>query len=220
MSLLTTLRTLMPHRPLTDDEAHWVAERQASKLRQLSGYADEPFLARDVIAQQPKVQVVADAQLAQSGSSHWTGRVWQITLNAGEPFTRQRYTLAHEYKHIVDAPFIEYAYPSGPGTSAAQRAEAVCDYFAACLLMPKALVVRAFTSGPTLQDPAELARLFGVSPRAMAVRLQALGLTEVRYRCRPAPAGSLGRVRRFYRSAAPTRELLTVGAPRLGGALS
>lgn len=217
MSLIKDLRALMPQRVLTPDEALWVAEHQANRLRGLTGYLEEPFLARDVVAGLRKVSVVYDATLPQSGSSHWTGRVWQITLNAGEPFTRQRYTLAHEFKHILDAPFDEFCYANRPrGQSPGQWAETVCDYFAATLLMPKLLVRRAFTSGGHFQDPAELARLFGVSPKAMEIRLQALGLVERRYRCRHPAAATLSRARTFYRTAAATRELLPV-MPALGG---
>jgi Zn-dependent peptidase ImmA (M78 family) len=208
MSIINELRQLMPHRPLSTEEARAIAERQASRFRELLGLSDEPFLPRDAVASLPKVSVAYDADLPQSGSSHWTGAVWQITVNGSEPFTRQRYTMAHELKHILDAPFDEYCYSGPGGGSATQRAEYICDYFAACVLMPKRMVVQAFTSGVDLQRPAELARIFGVSTRAIQVRLQELGLIDAKYRCRTPlrPASA----RRFYRSARPTRELITV----------
>jgi len=54
-----------------------------------------------------------------------------------------------------------------------QRAEAVCDYFAACLLMPRRWLVRERqTGGP---DTGRLARRFDVSHTAMQVRLSAIG---------------------------------------------
>lgn len=215
MSTIKQLRSLMPQRRLTAHEALVIAERQAMRLRQLSGITDEPFAGREVIAGLPKVAVVYDEALPQSGSTHWTGRVWQITINANEPFTRQRYTLAHEFKHVLDAPFDALCYPLAPNTSTAAFAETVCDYFAATLLMPKLMVRQAFTSGH-LQDPAELAQLFGVSVRAMEVRLQSLGLTERKYRCRRDDDANLARPRRFYRSARPRWEHL-LSQPVLGG---
>ncbi len=196
----------MPQRPLTHDEARWVAERQAERLRQLTGYTDEPFLPRDAIERQPKIQIVHDDQLPHSGATHWNGRVWQITIKSTEPFARQRYTLAHEYKHVLDYPFDDYCYPVIAGHSAEQRAEHTCDYFAACLLMPKTLIRKAWTAGRTFQNVGELAQLFGVSTRAMEVRLQELGLLDARYRCR-FPRTTKGRSIRF-RTSAETRELL------------
>ncbi len=124
--------------------------------------------------------------------------------------------MAHEVKHILDAPFDEYCYPSHPKQSAQQFAETVCDVFAATLLMPKRMVVRAYTSGGHLQHPAELAKLFGVSQKAMEVRLQDLGLLDRKYRCAAPIAATVNRTRRFYRAATTTRELLTA-RPAFGG---
>lgn len=216
MSLIKELRGLMPHRQLTPGEALWLAEHQAIRMRELTGYMDEPFMARDAIESQPKLTIVYDANLPQSGSSHWTGTVWQITINAGEPFTRQRYTLCHELKHILDAPFDEYCYPDDLKQPAKHFAETVCDVFAANLLMPKRLVVRAFTSGGHFQDVSELAKLFGVSAKAMDIRLQDLGLRDRKYRCRHPVTTTLDRTRRFYRAAAPTRDFVAA-RPVLGG---
>jgi Zn-dependent peptidase ImmA (M78 family) len=210
MSVLKELRALMPRRALSHSEARWVAERQASRLRELTGCTDEPFLPREVIASQPKVDLVFDNRLPQSGSSHWTGRMWQITINATEPFTRQRYTAAHEYKHCVDFPFDEYCYPAEYGQTSHQRAELICDYFAACLLMPKVMVRRAWTAGGDNQNPAELARIFGVSTVAMEIRLQELGLLQARYRCRFDRLPLQG-ARTYHRSRIETRELLPLG---------
>src|SRR5471030_505941 len=96
-----------------------------------------------------------------------------------------RFTLCHEYKHVLDFPFDEFCYPAVGAQTSERRAEAICDYFAACLLMPKVLVRQAWTAGGSNQDSDELARLFGVSPRAMEIRLQDLGLLEPAYRCLP-----------------------------------
>jgi hypothetical protein len=59
--------------------------------------------------------------------------------------------------------------------------EALADYFAACLLMPKPLIREAWTAG--VQDSFELAEIFAVSPAAIEVRLRQLGLSEPRPRC-------------------------------------
>jgi Zn-dependent peptidase ImmA (M78 family) len=119
--------------------------------------------------------------------------------------------LAHEHKHLIDYPFENYAYPKSYGLSPTQRAEQICDYFAACLLMPKMLVRRAWTTGGDNQDPAELAHLFGVSQVAMEIRLQELGLIEAKYRCRQDGRSSRP-MRRYYRTSQETRELLPTPA--------
>ena len=54
----------------------------------------------------------------------------------------------------------------------------MCDYFAACLLMPRPWVKRLWAQGA--QDAAVLAATFNVSPAAMNRRLQDLGLVEPR----------------------------------------
>ena len=74
MSILKELRALMPPRPLSHNEARWVAERQARRLRELTGTTDEPFLPRDVFEAQPKIAVVFDERMPHSGSSHWNGQ--------------------------------------------------------------------------------------------------------------------------------------------------
>jgi Zn-dependent peptidase ImmA (M78 family) len=48
--------------------------------------------------------------------------------------------------------------------------EAVAEYFAACVLMPKRLIKRAWGEGH--QRVSELSDLFDVSPRAMKIRLE------------------------------------------------
>ncbi|MEO6318843.1 MAG: ImmA/IrrE family metallo-endopeptidase, partial [Acidimicrobiales bacterium] len=60
--------------------------------------------------------------------------------------------------------------------------ERLCDYFAACLLMPRSWVKQAYGSG--VQDVVALAERFEVSPQAMQVRLLQLGLVDRYRRCR------------------------------------
>ncbi|MDP9388685.1 MAG: ImmA/IrrE family metallo-endopeptidase [Actinomycetota bacterium] len=103
-----------------------------------------------------------------SGSAHWSKGRWVIALNSSEASTRQRFSLAHEFKHVLDNPFIGFLYPKQQAWTPADRAERVCDYFAACLLMPKVWVRRAWTDG--VQDLRGLSRRFNVSQSAMNVR--------------------------------------------------
>lgn len=110
--------------------------------------------------------------------------------------TRRRFTLAHEFKHVLDHPFTRTLYP-GHIERESPQAEAMCDYFAACLLMPRLWVKRLWTGG--LQDIDHLAARFRVSPAAMSLRLSQLGITDRRYRC--GTTGHVERVSRYFRAA-------------------
>ncbi|MGY1771637.1 ImmA/IrrE family metallo-endopeptidase [Blastococcus sp. SYSU D00813] len=122
----------------------------------------------------PRVLVTTDVDLPVSGCTAWHNGRWLIVLNGAEPLVRQRFSLAHEFKHAIDHRFRAELYVDRPGLSAAAQAEQAADYFAACLLMPKRWLYAAWADG--YQRVSELCRLFGVSPQAMSRRLAHLGL--------------------------------------------
>jgi len=126
---------------------------------------------------------VERATMPFSGSSTWVKGRWVIELNADEAYVRNRWTLAHELKHILDHPFIDRLYPDLVRFDSGQRAERAADVFAACLLMPRPMLKRFWGNG--FQDVAVLADLFSVSRQAMTYRLQNLGLAEPAPRHRP-----------------------------------
>jgi len=174
-SLVAQLRGLMPPRPLTQPEALHIAELQATRLLALSE-VDEPPVPDGLITELPRVTVERLSPLPMSGYTTWQGR-WLIVLNRAEPFTRQRFSLFHETKHLLDHPFVPEAYRHVQGQSPADWTERVCDHFAACALMPKAWVKRSYCHEGIQQLPT-LARRFGVSQAAMRLRLLNLGLIE------------------------------------------
>jgi len=100
-----------------------------------------------------------------------------MLINGKEPISRQRYSMVHEFKHILDHPFIDFLYPTVPGILSGERAERICDYFAACLLMPR-LWVKQFYFDLGLHEPKHLAQRFGTSSTAMNVRLLQIGMME------------------------------------------
>lgn len=179
-AVITSLRDLVPIRPLTYGESMRIAELQATRLRILAGVT-EPAFAETVISQLPKVQVERMFPAPISGATQWSHGRWLIVLNGAEALVRQRFSLAHEFKHILDNPFIEVLYPATRTLGSSQRAEQICDYFAGCLLMPRALLKRAWVEGP--QDIRKLARRFDVSVQAMQIRLLQVGLIEPSPRC-------------------------------------
>jgi hypothetical protein len=208
-SVLASLRALLPSRRLYLSEALRLAELQADRLLRLRHITDVPVPV-EVATSLPRISVDYDPDLprhAASGASDWDShrRAWVITVNPEEPRTRQRFTVIHEYKHIID-----HYHPGLGGYLPATiygltPVEYVAEYFAGCVLMPKRWVKAAFYDG--IQRPRDLAELFDVSPRAIEVRLDQLGLTQPadvaapdtpRYRLQPPP-----RLRRYYRSLSP-----------------
>lgn len=202
------LRSMMPNRPLRFTEACRVAELQATRLLALAGTTDGP-VADGIITDLPRITVRRVGSLNSSGASTWSKGSWHIRINAGEPLTRQRFTLAHELKHVLDASHEDAIYGHLPSGLARDRhIEAVCDHFAASLLMPRVWVKKYWYRGT--QDLMALAWIFEVSQQAMLIRLQALGLVDPLPRCAAwqrlgavAVQGSRRSPRRYRRSSLP-----------------
>lgn len=178
--LLRQLRDLAPGRPLTYAEALALAERQANLLLELTG-TSHPAVSERVIAEQPRIEVRRLSPFPTSGASHFHGGAWRIALNATEPTTRQRFSLTHEYKHIVDHRDVAVLYRDFSPATRDILIERICDHFAGCLLMPRPWVESAMARG--LRHPMQLAPVFNTSPSAMSVRLTNLGLARPTPRC-------------------------------------
>ena len=192
LSVLALLRACVPpHDNITFDEALRIAERQATKLLELHGITDGP-VPDSVITDIPHIRIINTARLggstAADGASMWDAKArrWVILLNRANTVQRQRSTLAHEFKHILDHP-IDNLYKATHRLSHSRQAESAATYFAGCLLIPRELLHRAWHSG--IRSPAALAELFHASEHAIAVRLQQTGLT--------------GRIQRSTRTLAP-----------------
>jgi Zn-dependent peptidase ImmA (M78 family) len=167
--LLTEIRLMRPARRLTRLEARRVAERQAAKLLRLREALEAP-IPEEVISHLPRVRVHRSDRLGSlSGVCHWEASYWRITVNARHALVRQRFSLAHEFFHLLDAPFQRFVPPD--------QAEELADYFAASFLMPKRLIKRLWGEG--VQDPRTLARHFNVSVAAMRWRIDELCLDHV-----------------------------------------
>lgn len=178
-SILASLRALTPRCQVDFDDTKQLAERQAVLLRQRFG----GIITEEAIAGLPRVRIVREP-LPTSGLSYWTGHEWLIVLAADDSPARQRYTLLHEFKHVIDHGAARRLYRTQWET------ERAADYFAACALMPKPALKRIFCN--VTQDVEALARYFGVSRQAIRVRLEQTGLVEretfTRERCaRPIP---------------------------------
>jgi Zn-dependent peptidase ImmA (M78 family) len=179
--LLERLREIVPRRGLSPAEARYIAERQAATLIAHAGL-EQPDVHESIVSDLPFVRVTHRAGFPTSGMATQTRSGWVIVLRAEEAKVRQRFSLIHEFKHVLDDPFIEWLYPTKNGYSPEDRAERICDYFAACVLMPRTWIKRDWAGGG-IQDIDRLARRYHVSRVAMAVRLSELGLIGPRPRC-------------------------------------
>ena len=177
-TVLADLRALCPARSLAPWDARNVAERQATRLLRRQGI-DGPPVPDQVIADLPHVRVRYVAAQNLSATARWSKahRRWVILVNSGDTTGRQRFSLAHEFKHVIDHPAAKVLYRDEAGRSAYLLAERSADTFASALLMPKPWVKRAFYD-EGIRDERILARRFDVSVAAMRVRIDQLGLIE------------------------------------------
>lgn len=206
--VLTALRDFVPIRPLRRVEAMRIAEVQAARFLKLAGITEPPVPMR-IISDLPRLLVQTVDWLPVSGATDWSHGYWFILLRGAEPPLRQRFSLAHEFKHILDDRFRHVLYKAVPEGERAVFVEKVCDFFAGCLLVPRPLLKAAWARG--IQRPADLGRLFAASPQAIEVRLLQTGLWERPSRCgaattdkslqRPDIAGSSARYFRLAPAA-------------------
>jgi Zn-dependent peptidase ImmA (M78 family) len=172
-STITRLRDIVPLRRLSAAEALRVSEAQANLLLRLTGQT-EPPVSEEILAELPGIQIERVISGKAQAAVQWSNGRWLILVNASGPRGRQRFSLAHELKHVLDHPFVTILYPRRDVST--ELAERACDYFAACLLMPRRWLRQAWAEG--MRDGRVLARRFGVTPQAVKVRLLQLGLIE------------------------------------------
>lgn len=171
------LRLLCPSRRMAPWEAKTVAEKQAHRLHSLMRIEEPPF-PEQAIEYLPRVDVRFVKSRRIAGALSWRAGKWRILVNGNDTWGRQRFSLAHELKHLIDHPFRDAIYVDSRYGSGEQSAERAADYFAACLLMPKAWVKRVYYD-EGFRDPRVVARRFKVSTAAMRYRFDQLGLSEV-----------------------------------------
>lgn len=178
-ALVNELRAIAPKRPLTYGESLQVGRVQAARLRRWAN-AHQPDINLVWLVQQRLIPVnfVASHKLGeQSGltTDQVSGRL-EMFVNEGEPLVRQRFSLLHELKHAIDfddAPTLHAKLGRGNAKVQAGQIEAICNDFAAHVLMPTPLVKREWF---TWHELSLVANAFNVSVEAMATRLEKLGI--------------------------------------------
>lgn len=173
---ITEVRRISPACGLAPGEARMLAERQAHRLLAAQGVT-EPCVPEQLIECLPRIEVRYVRAKHFAATARWAGGRWLLLVNKTDSWYRQRFSMAHELKHIIDHPEREVLYARNRFGSSYDQAERAADYFAACLLMPKTWIKRDFY-GRGIRDPRVLARRFQVSAAAMRIRLDQLGLYE------------------------------------------
>jgi len=146
-NVIQSLRSLIPERVATFTESLRIAEIQASWLRQLLDRAD-PSAPSQVIAAQPHIRVEYVSDLPSGGLSFWDGRQWIIQLSTLQTPVRQRLSLFHQYKHIIDHGAVERLYGGDRRHTSDAQAERAADHFADCALIPDRALIRADRAVP------------------------------------------------------------------------
>lgn len=187
-ALINMLRSLAPKRPLTYGESIQVARLQASRLRAWAEATDEAEIDLLWLLKQRAVPVTfVPSHTLNEDSGLTTDLIndkLQVFINESEPQVRQRFSLLHEWKHVLDFADASILHKKlGLGNEQVQSTmiEAIANEFAAQVLMPTPLVKRVWFK---TQDLMLAANLFNVSQEAMNRRLEKLGLTGT---AKPAP---------------------------------
>jgi Zn-dependent peptidase ImmA (M78 family) len=158
-------------------------EKQAAKIIQKYWPAEEFPVDPVTIAEQLNINVM-DTELPENVSGALfkdPGQDPVITLHYSDSNARKRFTCAHEIGRYIarledctsqdSFEFVDYRHSdSSRGDSAP---EVFANQFAADLLMPRPEITKLVEKG---LDVIELAQYFGVSHRAITVRLQSLKL--------------------------------------------
>lgn len=176
-SVLGNLRALIrPQGRVTYAEALRIAERQANWLLDLHHLNAGP-VPTEVLSDLPKISIEYTNGLVW-GASFWNAnrQVWVIHLSRAEPPAHNRFTLAHEFKHIVDHGRQTQLYRGTRQSDPAAQAEQAADYFAGCLLVPRRFLKSAWEDG--IQTTGELAEIFQVSEYTIGNRLRQTGLAH------------------------------------------
>jgi predicted transcriptional regulator len=173
--IISQLRDLVPVRALSREESLQLAEQQARVFLELSGVTEAP-VPEWIITELPNITANMSSKLPTSGATQLIGGKWRIVLRATEPATRRRFSMAHEFKHILDDLFEKTYFSNEDNIAERHRwVEGVCDYFAGCLLVPRPMLKKVWTNGT--QDIDDLAEHFDVSRAAIITRLSQTGLT-------------------------------------------
>ena len=110
------------------------------------------------------VKEIAYEKLAGSGELHKVSGGYRIVCSVDQSPPRRRFTVAHELAHVV----LERTGRNAPRSGSS--VERICDMLAAECLMPTAAFESRLPAKLGSGDVVSLARMFGASIRATAIR--------------------------------------------------
>lgn len=134
--VLAALRALVtgPYESLAD--VWQIAEAQARLFRDLLPTRDDwlPSIVTDLI---PCIAVEQIDIIPVAGTAFWGRGHWSIHLRAADTADAQRFTVLHEFKHIIDHPL------RGDSQLTTDEWEAAADHFARTVMarLPETLAV-------------------------------------------------------------------------------
>ena len=167
---------------LTPEQRMSIKERANAILKKHGDVADRKSLLLR-IAQDNGIEVREADLFDISGTLRCENDHWRIYVNRQDSSTRQLFTLAHELGHYFlhkdsRSEFIDGGFVLHREEATKYEIEEVeANEFAANLTMPEEAIVRRIgdVRAVSAQNVTELAREFGVSLPAMAVRLHNIG---------------------------------------------
>lgn len=171
--VIAELRAMQPRRRMSWPEARSIVERQAATLLDLM-HITEPPVPQSVIVSVPGIEVDWREDWPKSATTFVFGSYARIVVRSTDSHERQRFSLAHEFAHVLTDPSVKTLHGHLGPDQRHEREEQLANYFAACLLMPRPWVRHDYYGG--LPAIGKLARRYDVSTEAMTTRLSELGL--------------------------------------------
>ena len=174
---------------MTKQEICELAEQIASTY---NPYGLSPFPYEKITDEKKDLHIIlSETAEGISGATVYlkASNEFSIIINKNKPKTRQNFTIAHElghyflHKEIIKSEEVLVDGDNSLDNNILFRLDAAetsmveteANNFAAALIMPESLVRKAWED---LADIEEMASVFKVSPSAMSIRLEKLGIIE------------------------------------------
>jgi hypothetical protein len=180
--ILAQVRDLMPAEAICLGKAYLVSDQQVIVLLRLLNIKQVP-VDTTLIGRMLGADLVLKARKDMRGKRSWsrwhsTKGKWVIEVCEDDSLVMRRYHSAREIKRILDHTMARVAYEgfNCHEQHHRQKIEGVCDYFAACLLIPRLALKKMWKAG--LRDISCLAQHFLVPEHVMEGRVNQLGLID------------------------------------------
>ena len=179
--VLDSLRAVEPWDDADLAERLRVAEQQADLTRDLLRVKTEAF-PMDAIRQLPELTIERAPARPHRPAVRRDRHGWVIRLREGQTRFQDQAAVLRAVKLIADAPVF------GPPDERPRRAHQVTRHFAACVLLPTALLSKALSEGATVEA---IAQRFGVNPRQVQHRLRDHCFARTPIPAQPSPAHAI-----------------------------